>query len=60
MTSEEKLIQELRRKIASLEARNKELETTHMEDIAQLAYYRRQIDFLMDAAKEAEHDQGQR
>lgn len=58
MTSEEKLIQELRRKIVSLEARNKELETTHMEDIAQLAYYRRQIDFLMDALKEAEHDQG--
>lgn len=60
MTSEEKLIQELRRKIASLEARNKELETTHMEDIAQLAYYRRQIDFLMDAAREAEYDQRQR
>ena len=60
MTSEEKLIQELRRKIVSLEARNKELETTHMEDIAQLAYYRRQIGFLMDAAREDENDKRQR
>lgn len=60
MTPEEKLIQELRRKIATLEVRNKDLEKQHMEDIAQLTYYRRQIDFLMDEAKEAEHDKGQR
>jgi len=61
MTPEEKLIHELRQKISYLETRNAELENLRQLDMAQLAYYRRQIDFLMDAAREAEnHDKGQR
>ena len=35
-----------------LEAKNAELEHIHQLDMAEIAYQRRQIDFLMDAAKE--------
>lgn len=52
MTPDDKLIQEQRRKIAQLEAQIEEFKSIHMQDLAQLAYYRRQIDFLMDAARE--------
>lgn len=37
-----------------LEAKNTELEHIHQLDMAEIAYQRRQIDFLMDAAREGE------
>ena len=37
-----------------LEAKNAELEHIHQLDMAEIAYQRRQIDFMMDAARESE------
>jgi hypothetical protein len=54
MTPQDKEIQELRAKVKLLEAKNVELEHIHQLDIAEIAYQRRQIDFLMDAAREGE------
>lgn len=54
MTPQDKEIQELRAKVKLLEAKNVELEHIHQLDMAEIAYQRRQIDFLMDAAKEGE------
>ena len=47
-------IRQLRSKVKELEAKNAELEHIHQLDMAEIAYQRRQIDFLMDAAKEEE------
>ena len=49
--SSEQIIQELRRKVKLLEAKNAELEHVHQLDMAAIAYQRRQIDFLMDAER---------
>ena len=51
MTPQDKEIQELRAKVKLLEAKNAELEHIHQLDMAEIAYQRRQIDFLMDAAR---------
>lgn len=58
MTPQDKEIQELRAKVKLLEAKNAELEHVHQLDMAEeiIAYQRRQIDFLMDAAREEEKD----
>ena len=52
MTPQDKEIQELRAKVKLLEEKNAELGHIHQLDMAEIAYQRRQIDFLMDAAKE--------
>ena len=49
MTEYEKEIQELRREVKLLEEKNKELAHIHQLDMAEIAYQRRQIDFLMGA-----------
>ena len=54
MTPQDKEIQELRAKVKLLEAKNEELEHIHQLDMAEITYQRRQIDFLMDAAREKE------
>lgn len=54
MTAQEMEIQELRRKVKLLEDKNAELKHIHQLDMAEIAYQRRQIDFLMDAAREGE------
>lgn len=54
MTEKDMEIQGLRRKVKLLEAKNAELEHIHQLDMAEIAYQRRQIDFLMDAAREDE------
>lgn len=52
MTETDYEIQRLRREVAYLRAENDRLNKQHGLDLSQLAYYRRQIDFLMDAARE--------
>ena len=54
MTPQDKEIQELRAKVKLLEAKKAELEHIHQLDMAEIAYQRRQIDFLMDSAREGE------
>ena len=54
MIDKDKEIQELLAKVKLLEAKNTELEHIHQLDMAEIAYQRRQIDFLMDVAREAE------
>ena len=54
MTPQDKEIQELRAKAKLLEAKNAELEHVHQLDMAEIAYQRRQIDFLIDATREGE------
>lgn len=54
MTPQDKEIQELRAKVKLLEAKNAELEHIHQLDMAEITYQRRQIDFLMDVAREGE------
>ena len=56
MTEYEKEIQELRREVKLLEEKNRELEHIHQLDMAEIAYQRRQIDFLM----EGNHEQPER
>jgi hypothetical protein len=57
MIEKDKEIQELLAKVKLLEAKNAELKHIHQLDMAEIAYQRRQIDFLMDAAREGEkHD----
>jgi len=46
MTDKDMEIQELRRRVKFLEEKNKELEHIHQLDMAEIAYQRRQIDFL--------------
>jgi len=52
MTEKDMEIQELRRRVEFLEKKNKELEQIHQLDIAEIAYQRRTIDFLMEASRE--------
>lgn len=52
MTEKDNEIQELRRRVKFLEEKNKELEQIHQLDMAEIAFQRRQIDFLMES-KEA-------
>lgn len=52
MTETDLEIQRLRREVKHLRDENDRLNKQHGLDLSQLAYYRRQIDFLMDAAKE--------
>ena len=52
MTDKDMEIQALRRKVESLERENKKLEQIHQLDMAEIAYQRRQIDFLMEASRE--------
>lgn len=52
MTETDLEIQRLRREVKYLRDENDRLNKQHGLDLSQLAYYRRQIDFLMDAAKE--------
>lgn len=54
MTPQDKEIQELRAKVKLLEEKTSELEHIHQLDMAEIAYQRRQIDFLMDANREGE------
>lgn len=49
MTDKDTEIQELRRRVKFLEQRTKELEQIHQLDMADIAYQRRQIGFLMEA-----------
>ena len=51
MTAQDKEIQELRREVKWLREENGKLMAQAAEDMSQLAYYRRQIDFLMEAAE---------
>lgn len=58
MTEQDKEIQELRRKVESLKEqieimrrRDKQLEQIHQLDMAEIAYQRRTIDFLMEASR---------
>lgn len=57
MTETDLEIQRLRREVKYLRDENDRLNKQHGLDLSQLAYYRRQIDFLMDAAREAETDE---
>ena len=52
MTEFDLEIQILRRENQKLKNENNALIKQHTLDLSQLAYYRRQIDFLMDAAME--------
>ena len=52
MTETDYEIQRLRREVAYLRAENDRLNKQHGLDLSQLTYFRRQIDFLMDVAKE--------
>lgn len=52
MTEQDMELQELRRRVEFLEKKNKELEQIHQLDMAEIAYQRRQIDFLMEASRE--------
>lgn len=49
MTAQNMEIQELHRRVEFLERENKKLEQIHQLDIAEIAFQRRQIDFLMEA-----------
>jgi len=53
MTDKDMEIQELRRRVELLEKKNKELEQIHQLDMAEIAYQRRTIDFLMEASCES-------
>jgi hypothetical protein len=52
MTDKDMEIQELRRRLEFLEKENKKLEQIHQLDMAEIAYQRRQIDFLMEASND--------
>lgn len=56
MTEYDLEIQSLRRENQKLRNENNALMKQHTLDLSQLAYYRKQIDFLMDAAKEEKND----
>lgn len=51
MTERDYELQELRRKVKTLEKKIEELEQIHQLDIAEIAYQRRTIDFLMEASR---------
>lgn len=53
MTEHDLEIQNLRRENQKLRNENNALIKQHTLDLSQIAYFRRQIDFLMDAAREA-------
>lgn len=52
MTEQDRELQELRRRVELLQKKNKELEQIHQLDMAEIAYQRRTIDFLMEASHE--------
>lgn len=51
MTERDFEVQELRRKVTALEKKIEELEQIHQLDMAEIAYQRRTIDFLMEAGR---------
>lgn len=51
MTERDYELQELRRKVTALEKKIEELEQIHQLDMAEIAYQRRTIDFLMEASR---------
>lgn len=51
MTERDFEVQELRRKVKALEKKIEELEQIHQLDMAEIAYQRRTIDFLMEAGR---------
>lgn len=51
MTERDFEVQELRRKVKDLEKKIEELEQIHQLDMAEIAYQRRTIDFLMEASR---------
>lgn len=51
MTERDFEVQELRRKVTALEKKIEELEQIHQLDMAEIAYQRRTIDFLMEASR---------
>ena len=53
MSDSDVRVQELTREIERLQIRIAELEQLHFVDQAEIVYQRRQIDFLMDAGREA-------
>lgn len=56
MTDLDLEIQILRRENQKLKNENNALIKQHTIDLSQIAYYRRQIDFLMDAAREGKNN----
>lgn len=51
MTEKDFELQELRRRVKALEKKIEELEQIHQLDMAEIAYQRRTIDFLMEASR---------
>ena len=56
MSDSDVRVQELTREIERLQICIAELEQLHFVDQAEIVYQRRQIDFLMDAEREAKGD----